>query len=234
MTEEKTAVGYTRLSQQSDVSIERQKEIIHEYAEEKDLNIDRIYNEGERSSGFDASREQYQEMLSDAEDGEFSVLVVRDGSRIGRDFMERLDVFGDLNNKWGVEFHTSKHGYVDPDEPMTVLQEVFRAATDDTSKREEIRKAREEVERRLENGYWQGRPPYGFKFDADGEYLEPDPKTFSEAVDVIRIRSTRGVSYREIADRTDVPKSTVARILDRVDFYEQHIEDRVGFDAVDD
>jgi len=57
-----SAIGYTRLSQESDTSIDRQKRHIREYADENGLTLETIYDDGERSSGFDESREEYQQV----------------------------------------------------------------------------------------------------------------------------------------------------------------------------
>jgi len=90
----KVARGYVRLSQTSEVSIDNQIEDIEEYCEQHDgLELDHIYNEGQRASGWDDSRETYQQMLTDAEAGEFDALIVAHGSRLGRDKLERLDKF---------------------------------------------------------------------------------------------------------------------------------------------
>lgn len=55
-----SAIGYTRLSRDSDTSIDRQKRHIREYADKNGLLLDHIYDDGERSSGFDESRQEYQ------------------------------------------------------------------------------------------------------------------------------------------------------------------------------
>jgi len=56
------AIGYTRLSQQSDTSIERQRSHIKEYADERGWQLATVYDDGERASGFDSNREQYQRL----------------------------------------------------------------------------------------------------------------------------------------------------------------------------
>lgn len=99
----------------------------------------------------------------------------------------------------GVESQTTKHGYVDPDEPMSVIQKVFRAATDQKGKRQEIGKAKEEINRRIENGYYPGNPPRGLAFDENKRYLVPGDE-FRRVREGFRLRDEDDLSYRKIAD----------------------------------
>ena len=62
------AIGYTRLSQQSDTSIERQRSHIEEYADERGWHLATVYDDGERASGFDSNREQYQRLRGGVRD----------------------------------------------------------------------------------------------------------------------------------------------------------------------
>lgn len=55
-------LGYTRLSQESDTSIDRQKRHIREYVDNQGMSLDRIYDDGERTSGWNESREEYQQV----------------------------------------------------------------------------------------------------------------------------------------------------------------------------
>lgn len=49
----RNALAYTRVSQISNCSIDSQKSDINEYCQENNLELLRIFNEGENSSGFD-------------------------------------------------------------------------------------------------------------------------------------------------------------------------------------
>lgn len=221
----KTAV-YTRLSGgKSESSIERQKEDCDSYINGRDdLEFYEWYNEGKRQSGWDSSREEYQRLLQDAQEGKFDVLVVRDGSRIGRDKVERLDTFTDLANKYEVEFHTTKRGYVDPENPTDLLLEVFSATKDDDGKRGEVEAAQEEIQRRVESpDVFHGRVPYGFQYDESHTRLEPTKGEWDDVVDAIE-RREQGESYTTIADETGINTSTLSRMFtDRLELIEKHL-----------
>lgn len=215
----KRARGYVRLSQTSEVSIENQIEDIEEYCEQHDgLELDFIYNEGQRASGWDDSREQYQEMLADAEAREFDVLVVAHGSRLGRDKLERLDVFTDLANKWDVEFHTCRRGYVDPDLPEDILMEVFHSLSDDEGKGAEVERLVDAIEKKVDAGHYHGAPKFGTKYSDDKTCLVAGDE-FDLAVEVLDCRE-RGMSYREIQDETGCDLARINRIIENEHVYE--------------
>jgi len=89
--------------------------------------------------------------------------------------------------------------------------------------RQEFDKAKQEVQNRVADGYYHGRPPYGLRFDADKQHLEPDPDEIDTVRTVLRQRDA-GASYRAIADETGLSAATCYRIVERRDLYEQHIE----------
>lgn len=219
-----SAVGYVRLSQESDRSITNQKAEIREFCAERGLDLVRIYDDGERSSGFNATRPAYQEMLVDVEDEGIEAIVTRARDRLSRDKRERATLLNDMNTLDVDVYAVSSGERVDMDDGEKWLMEMLRAYMDDVSKRREIERARREVQRRLDAGYYQGRPPFGFRFDEAGEYLEPDPEKFANALDLLD-RRDRGESYREIGEAVGVSKDIVAGVIDRREKYERHREE---------
>lgn len=210
------AAGYKRLSQDGGASLERQDRLIRAYADDNDMEIVAMYNDGEYQSGYENQREQYQQLLTDAEAGEFDVVIVDDGSRLGREMKERVRTFYNLDD-YGVEFHAAQYGYVDPNEPMEVLMEVFRAATDQQAKQVEIEKAREVVEHRLDQGCFQGQPPFGLQFAADKCHLERDDAEWELC---------EAVWAADAPTTVDIPKSTAWRVAERGrEWYEARLEE---------
>lgn len=104
-----SAIGYTRLSQESDTSIDRQKRHIREYAAKNNLTLETIYDDGERSSGFDESREEYQQVLDRVQAGKLTAVIVNDKRRLARDFDETMRLVLDLREH-DVEAHTYQEG----------------------------------------------------------------------------------------------------------------------------
>ena len=209
-------LGYTRLSQKSDISIRRQKELIREYCANRGFELAAIYDDGQRSSGFDDDRPAYNEMMERVRAGEADAVVVRDRTRLGRDKHLRMEHFARMA-RLGVELHTVEDGHVDPEDPTALLREAMYAQQHDESKREEIKKSKDETARRLENGYDHGRPRFGMTYDDEGKFQVPG-EDFDIVLDVLRAHST-GKTYREIEEEIGVSRSTAQKVVARREWY---------------
>ena len=89
---EKWAALYARLSRDDDNegdsnSISHQIEILTKYAKEHGIDSFKIYKD-DGFSGTNFNRPGFQEMLDDIEDGLVSMVVVKDMSRFGRNYLE--------------------------------------------------------------------------------------------------------------------------------------------------
>jgi len=215
-TTETPAVGYTRLSQDSDTSIPRQKRKIRSYCDERGIDLVEILDDGRFSSGFDADRTEYQEVRDRIRAREVSAVVVHDKTRIGRDFDERMQFVLDLR-KFGVELHSARKGAVDLSNPTDAAVESLYAAQDDEAKREEIEKAVEAVEERLANGYDHGPPRFGCEYRDDGKFQVPG-ENYAVAMRVIEMKDN-GKTYEQIEAETGVPTSTANRIVEAREWY---------------
>lgn len=84
-------------------SIVNQKAMLTSYAYEKEWEIYKIYSD-EDYSGSDATRSAFNEMLRDAENGEFQVVLCKSLSRFTRD-VALVETY--INGKfleWGIRF----------------------------------------------------------------------------------------------------------------------------------
>jgi len=218
-----SAVGYTRLSQESDTSIERQKRHIREYADENGLDLVHIYDDGERSSGFDESREEYQEVRDRVQSGEIAAVIVNDKRRLARDFDETMRLVLDLR-EYDVEAHTFQEGKLDLSDPVQAAVEVLQAASEHEAKKKEIERAREAVQERIDNGHDHGRPPIGFRYDDASEKWVPDREgRFEDVVDAIQMVED-GATYADVEERLDIAPSTMSGVMNRRERYLQAAE----------
>jgi len=128
------SIGYTRLSQESDTSIDRQKRHIHEYVVDLSFELETIYDDGERSSGFDESREEYVKLRDRVQSGEIEAVVVNDKRRLARDFDETMRLVLDLREH-DVEAHTYQEGQLDLSDPVQAAVEVLQAASEHEAKK---------------------------------------------------------------------------------------------------
>ena len=82
---------YCRLSRDDELqgesnSITNQKEILKQYAKENNLNIYDIYvDDGISGTTFD--RPDFNRMIKDIEDKKVNMVIVKDTSRLGRDYI---------------------------------------------------------------------------------------------------------------------------------------------------
>lgn len=215
-----SAIGYTRLSQKSDTSIERQKRHIREYADSNGFTLETIYDDGERSSGFDENREEYQLLRDRVQSEGLVAVIVNDKRRLARDFDETMRLVLDLR-EYDVAAHTFHEGVLDLSDPVQAAVEVLQAASEHEAKKKEIERAREAVQERLDRGYDHGRPPIGFRFDDAGEQWVPDREgQFPDVVEAIRMVED-GQTYREVKDKLGIAPSTMSGVMDRKERYLQ-------------
>lgn len=215
-----SAIGYTRLSQDSDTSIDRQKRHIRTYADENGLTLKAIYDDGERSSGFDESREEYQRARDRVQSGEIEAVIVNDKRRLARDFDATMRLVLDLREH-DVEAHTFQEGKLDLSDPVQAAVEVLQAASEHEAKKKEIGRAREAVQERIENGHDHGRPPIGFQFDEAGEQWVPDREgRFPDVVEGIQMVE-EGATYRDVQEELGIAPSTMSSVMKRRDRYLQ-------------
>ena len=216
------AVGYVRLSQESDTSISSQIEDIKRYCEKEGYTLEKIFNEGEKVSGWDLERSKFKEMVEYVRmrKNKVKIIVVRDGSRLGRVFKDRL-YWLLYFDRLGIEVHTIQ-GRIDPDNPTELLIESVKAYSDDVVKRGEIERAKREIKKRRERGLPLGRPPYGFRYSKDKTRLEIDPEEFEKALKVIELRD-EGHSWREISSIVDIPITTARRVWMRKEKYKKEV-----------
>jgi len=230
----KTAVGYTRLSQRSDASIERQQEHIHEYANQHDFHLGRIYDDGQESSGFTIEREEYQELTDLIELGSIDAIIVNDIRRLARDYDASLELVLTLRRN-DIEVHTWQDGQKNFDDPMASSFEIIKAAAEYESKMKEIERAKEAVNEKLERGDAFGQPPYGFRYSDDKRSFEPDPEEWPSLREALEQRLVEEDTLASVEKKTGVTTSTLSRTLnDRLGFVSKHVDDIDLLNAIED
>jgi len=211
------AVGYTRLSQTSDTSIPNQKENIRAYAREQGWELVDILDEGDRSSGFAIDElPEWQKLKQRVVDGAVDVVVVNAKRRIARDENEVMRFIADLRSN-NVDLHTHQSGQVSLEEPMQAAIEILRASTAAEEKRKEIERSKEAIAKKQKRGDDLGRPRFGMTYSDDGTKQVPGER-FEDVIEIIQLKN-RGLTYAEISEKTDVPTSTISRVVNRAEWY---------------
>jgi len=219
------AVGYIRLSQESDTSIERQRTNIESYADAHGLTLERLYSDGQRASGFDGDRPEYEAVVERVRTGDVAAVIVNDKRRLTRDVDEAMRLIPDFREA-GVELHTCQAGSLDLSDPIRAAIEIVSAAAAHEEKMQEIEKARTATaERVADPDIDHGRPRFGMEYNAAGDRQVPgeDFDTVCEILD----RRRNGWTLQMISEDLDVAKSTAYRVLENRDWYRERSGDRL-------
>ncbi len=175
----------------------------------------------DKATGTDTDRSGYREFLERVRAGEIERVVVREVTRVGRNFRDIHETVHELVEDHGVGLSiTNDNLEIEPGGELSMRDKMFLSmlAWGAELEAKKIQENTVEGLRAAEAaGKWVGRPPYGFTTDDDG-YLQPTDE-FGNAVDAIRAKVELGWSDRKIARHTGIPRRTVPRILDRCKLY---------------
>jgi DNA invertase Pin-like site-specific DNA recombinase len=180
-TANKTTALYCRLSSEDEqsgesMSIQNQRKILKEYADNNHFFNTRFFVD-DGISGVTFQRDGLQEMLAEVEAGNVSTVIVKDLSRLGRDYLktgELIEIVFPENNVRFIAISDnvdSSRG----DEEFTGLRNWFNDfyARDTSKKIRAIKKNQAQNGKRVNGSY-----PYGYiPNPVDRNHLIPDPET---------------------------------------------------------
>lgn len=185
------AALYTRVSSlgqaRDGYSLEYQREILHAFCEREALAIHRVYEDGGRS-GSNTQREGLQELIADARQGSFDVVLIFRVDRFSRDPLDLLALVQELNRR-NIRLRSVTEA-VDANDPAGELMLTILGAIGKFVRQNIIQNAMLGKRKRAETGrYTGGRVPFGFAV-SDGGTLEPDSSIWwrdKPAADVARM-----------------------------------------------
>ena len=205
-TENKVGI-YLRLSQEDlregdSVSIDNQRMILTKYVKEKGWTLVDTYAD-DGWTGTDFNRPEVQRLLDDAKSGRINIIVVKDLSRFGRNYIQvgqYIDYIFPLNN---IRFIALNDGVDTADRNSTALEMMpiinlfneWHASS--TSK-----KIKAVVEANAKAGkYGCKQAAYGY-IKGDDEKHTPiiNPETATVVLSIFKMRA-QGISPRHIADK---------------------------------
>jgi len=205
----KTNAGiYLRLSRDEDAgressSITNQRSVLMDYAARNGFTVmDEYADDG--WSGLNYDRPALKRMIADVESRRIDAVIVKDLSRLGRDYIANGNYIENIFPRMGVRFVTVNEGYdseLDPE--MEDFLPYLNIANQLHAKQsgKKSRQAKLAMARRGE--YVGGRAPYGYAFDpADKHHLVIEPEA-SEVVKKIFRYACDGLGYKAIARRLD-------------------------------
>lgn len=163
---------YTRVSTSTQASegfsIQAQEKELKAYAKKYDIEVYKVYTDAGKS-GSNTDRPAFQEMLSDAENGLFDIILIYKFDRLSRNLIDQELTIRQLK-KVGVEVNSIT------EESDTLIRQIRGAVSED-----EVRKI---VERsgmvklsRAKDGYHMGQSPFGYSIGED-KILYPNEDAF--------------------------------------------------------
>ncbi|MCD8014144.1 MAG: recombinase family protein [Lachnospiraceae bacterium] len=218
-----TIVMYIRLSvEDEDVrngckeesnSITNQRMLMHEYIKSKpDLKNAKIIEKCDDGfSGKSFDRPAFQEMIELAKRGETDCIIVKDFSRLGRDYIETGNYLEQIFPFLGIRFISVNDRYDSASSPNQTLglDMVFKNFVYDSYSRDTSRKASEAWRKvALEGGYWGTNTLYGYRKSKENCHkLEINLETASIVKEIyeLRLSGNNAATIARILNARGVP-----------------------------
>ena len=214
------AAGYIRLSvtkdDQPSESIENQKRIIEQYiASQPDIIIDKYYVDAP-ANGTNFERKAFQEMLDDINSGKISCVVVKDLSRLGREYIEVGFYLEQYFPTRGVRFVSIGDRFDTIDgitnisfEKMSSMKIPITNIFNEKMVEDIRKKTQASIDVNIKEGRFVApRAPYGYKKSPDDCYtLVPDQEAAAVVKDVFGMAAEK-IGLNEIVRRlnaTSIP-----------------------------
>ena len=187
MASQKYNILYGRLSQEDERvgesnSILHQRDLLESYAQAKGFeNTLFLADDGYSGTNFD--RPSWKKIIEMIEAGEVSTLIVKDTSRLGREYLQvgsYMEIYFPQKNVRFIAVNDGVDSAVESSNDFNPIRNWANElhAKDTSRKVRAVKKLQAERGERL-----GGKPPYGYKTsEADPTHLEPD----AEAAEVVR------------------------------------------------
>ena len=186
----KTAI-YIRLSKEDEnkqdaesESIANQRAMLVSYAHEKGWEIFKIYSD-EDYSGSDSTRPAFNEMLRDAENGEFQVLLCKSLSRFARDVALVETYINDKFLEWGIRF-ISPTDYADTGTKGSRKNIQINSLVNQWYLEDLSENIRSVLKHKKEQGqFLSALPPYGYIKDPNDKHKLLKDENVAHIVDTV-------------------------------------------------
>ena len=199
------STAYARASKDdSDSStIENQLELIKEYSKSKpDIKIVSEYSDN-GFSGIDFLRPSFGEMMKDAEEGKINCIIVKDLSRLGRNYIEVGELMEIILPKLKVRLISINDRY-DSNNPKSDSDDIiipFRNLINEQYLRDISVKIRSNLSIKRKNGdFVASHTPYGYMRDKNNKHKLVIDERAAEIVRDIFNMKIQGMSQQKIAD----------------------------------
>ena len=192
---------YARLSEETEenrerATVETQMELLRKFAAEReDMVIAKEYADIS-CTGTNFERPGFEEMMQDMRDGVIDCIVVKDLSRLGRDYVETGNYIERVFPFFGVRFIAVTDGY-DSEKPGEELLMPLKNMINEMYVKDLSKKMKSAYRAMWQKGeYSSGSVPYGYV--NEGRRLQPDDGAKETVQEIFRL-FLQGSSLKEIA-----------------------------------
>lgn len=191
-------------------SLENQEALLREYiAQRPYLSLTEIYTDN-GCTGTDFDRPAFHRMLVDVQAGKINCIVVKDLSRLGRNYVETGEYLEKVFPFLGVRFIAVNDNYDSGAQNSSdELGVSLKNLINDVYAKDISRKSGTALKAKRQRGEYTGSyAPYGYLKDpADKNHLIPDPKVADTVREIFRLRAEgTGIgSLTRILNERDIP-----------------------------
>lgn len=231
------AVIYARYSsqKQNDESIEQQVEVCQEYASKHNLKVTNIYAD-RAVTGTDDKREQFQQMIQDAEQGAFGTIIAYKSNRISRQMLQAM-LYQEQLKTHGVRILYAKEEYGDTVTGRFMLRSMMNLNQFYSEN------LGEDVKRGMTMCAKEGKAlsvaPFGYKIE-NGQFVIDNAR--AGTVRKIFELSDKGYSVPEITKEVDnilkpngekITDHTIRNILDKTMYYGEYSWNGIEYNNIE-
>ena len=197
------AAGYIRTSTDAQAkegeSLRTQAHAIEKYAKEKDWDLIEIYEDA-GISGARSDRPALGQLMDDARQAKFEILLIHRLSRFGRNARDLLNNYHALKDL-GIETHFIKEN-IDSSTPTGRLLFTIMAAIAEMEREIiEDQMAENKLIKWKEKRTFIGKPPFGYRWNKDRKELEMIPEEAKIYKKIVSLYLDEGLSLKDITIR---------------------------------
>ena len=201
------------------LSVNNQKNVLMDYVKKNGYTLVDVYiDDGYTGTNFD--RPAFKRMIKDIENGKIDMVITKDLSRLGRDYIatgEYVEKYFPLHSVRYVALLDGIDAFLD-----TCNNDIapFKAVINDMYSRDNSKKIRTALKSMQQKGKWVGGcTPFGYTKDPkDKNHLIPDSKEAPIVKEIFRLAGN-GMTYYQIKDKLtkdNVPTMCLLRDNKRV------------------
>ena len=198
------AAAYVRLSRETEQTRERetlntQIDVITNFIGQKEeIDLIDIYID-DNYTGTNFDRPEYLRMMEDIKRGWINCIVVKDISRLGRDYLEVTKLLDQVFKEEGVRFIAINNNFDSLTDDVNITLH-FTSIFDTFYAMDASKKTTATMEKKMEQGNYCSRPAYGYQRNPENRdelIIDPEP---AKIVKKIFDMAANKISNREIAD----------------------------------